>query len=526
MLEEPHDLDQLQAVLGELRAINNLINRICQVRETNHIMQIVIDELVRLTDADQGLINLVTPTEPGELVTVVRKNEGVAEGLPYKVNTLISGRVLRERTMVKIDDLDHDDRFRGLSSENGRFRSIMCCPMVVRGEIVGLTSLVRSAAKGPFEDRHSRLVGILTSQSAHILKNARLLEDLAAKNELLEVSRRKLREENIRLQSEVGATFGFENIICRSPAMKRVLTLTSKFSNNDSPVLITGETGTGKELIARAIHYNSPRKNRPLVVKNCGVKTESLLESELFGHVKGAFTGADREKIGLFEEADGGTIFLDEIGDAPLSTQAAILRVIQYGEIRLVGAGGTCQVNVRVLSATNKNLKDEIAKSNFREDLFYRLNTLSIDLPPLRERKEDIPLLVNHFLRVLKVKLGRERLSISPAALEALVNYAWPGNVRQLEHEIERAAVVCDPAETIEAGDLSSELIGSAREDAEPELTGGKLRAAVEKVERDLIVSTLAEYKGNILQTSKVLGLTRKGLKDKMGRYGIDAGES
>jgi len=439
---------------------------------------------------------------------------------------MISGLALREKVAVKIDDLDHDRRFAGLSSDNGRFTSIMCCPMMARGEIIGLTSLVRSQDKGPFDDQQARLTGILTSQSAQILHNALLLEELSRKNDLLELSRRKLKEENLRLQGEVRESFAFEKIISKSPAMKRVLTLSSKFCNNDAPVLITGETGTGKELMARAIHYNSPRKDRPFVIKNCGVKTESLLESELFGHVKGAFTGADHNKIGLFKEADGGTVFLDEIGDAPLSTQAAILRVIQQGEIRPIGASETQYVDVRIISATNTDLQQAMREKIFREDLYYRLNTFAVELPPLRERLEDIPLLVHTFLQKLKVKLGRERLSISPEALRILVGFRWPGNVRQLENEIERAVVVCDPADTIDINDLSPEIIGQT---TEPDGIGqyrGKLRDAVEQVERELIARTLAEYHGNIQQTSQALGLTRKGLKDKMARYGIDAKDS
>jgi transcriptional regulator with PAS, ATPase and Fis domain len=310
--------------------------------------------------------------------------------------------------------------------------------------------------------------------------------------------------------------------------MKDVLTMVSKVCGNDAPVLILGATGTGKELIARAIHYNSGRKSRPLVVKNCGVKTETLLESELFGHIKGAFTGADRSKPGLFREADGGTIFLDEIGDAPLSTQAAILRVIENGEIRAVGASKSETVNVRVLSATNKNLEEEIKKGTFRKDLFYRLNTFTIKIPPLKERRDDIPLLVQHFLDRLKVKLGRKSLNISPAAAEALNKFSWPGNVRQLENEIERAAVVCEDGENIDIGDLSSDITMPEMGASLKEGASGALKEMVEKLEKEMIESTLERTGNNIMKSSQILGLTRKGLKDKMKRYGImpDSGET
>jgi len=246
----------------------------------------------------------------------------------------------------------------------------------------------------------------------------------------------------------------------------------------------------------------------------------------LFGHVKGSFTGADHTKTGLFKEADGGTIFLDEIGDAPLSTQVAILRVIQSGEIRPVGSTKTEYVDVRVISATNKNLHEEIGRERFREDLYYRLSTFTIELPPLCNRAEDIPLLVHHVLKKMRVKVSNENLSLAPAAMEALTRYAWPGNVRQLENEIERAAVVCDTKGIIDLTDLSPEVRQSAGSGSPPGRLHGSLRDSVESLERDLISAALAEHEGNILQTANALGLTRKGLKDKMTRYGISGGQS
>jgi Nif-specific regulatory protein len=522
MSEDSPQLHKLQTALDELRIINNLLDRICRVRETNHIMQTIVSELIRTTGANQGIINLVTPSKDDVLRTVVRDRKSDAGGLPYKVSDLISGWVLKNKKMLKIDDLDRDDRFQGLSSDDGRNKSIVCFPMMVRNEIIGLTTLVRGSEKGPFADDHCRLAGILTSQSAHILSNAMLLEELARKNELLEISSKKLKAENIRLRGEVRATFGFENIIGKSPAMKNVLGLVSRFCGNDSPILITGETGTGKELIARAIHYNSDRKDKPFVIKNCGVKTETLLESELFGHMKGSFTGAIRDKAGLFKEADGGTIFLDEIGDAPLSTQAAILRVIQNGEIRPIGSTKTEYVDVRILSATNKDLNEEIKKSAFREDLFYRLNTFLIELPPLRHRKDDIPLLADYFLKRLRIKTGNENLSMSAAAMDSLCRHPWPGNIRQLENEIERAAVICNIDGSIEPHDFSPELLTGMTGSVDAGRYRGRLRDSVAEVETEIIKSALAEYKGNILQTSKALGLTRKGLKDKISRYNID----
>ena len=512
---------QLEEALAELETINRVLGRICQVCETNHIMSIIVNELVSCTGAAQGVINLVASGKTDNMETIVRDADRRDEEV-FRLDDLVAGWVLTHKRQLKIDNTDADDRFPGLTSDGGRFKSLVCTPMIVRGNIIGLTSLVRDEKAGPFSDGQCRMVGIIVSESAHILANALLMKDLARKKELLEITRQALSDENARLQSEVADTFAFENIVGRSPAMKRVLTLASKVSANDVPVLITGPTGTGKELIARAIHYNSRRRKRPFVVKNCGVKTESLLESELFGHVKGAFTGADRTKEGLFKEADGGTIFLDEIGDAPQSTQMAILRVLENGEIRPVGAGRTEFVDVRIISATNKDLSQGISDGTFREDLFYRLNTVTIELPPLHNRPEDIPLLVHVFLDQLKAKLGYDRLSISPEALNALMQYPWPGNVRQLQHEMERAAVVCEAGGTINVNHLSRDIQKGSDLDRGRQIPKGSLRRVVEQIEREMIADALAATHGNILKSAEVLGLTRKGLKDKMTRYGIN----
>ncbi len=508
--------------MDELRCINRIIDKICRIRETNHIMSVIIDELIAATGADQGVINLVSPHKEEDLITVVRKNMTSKNGIPYKVNSLLTGWVLRENRFLKVDDLDNDDRFKDLSSDDGRFKAILCFPMVVGGETIGLTSLVKSAQNGTFDDDQCRQVGIIVSQSAHILNNALLMEELARKNEYLKILKEKLQDENVSLKAELGTKFSFEKIVGNSKALKDVLTLASKVSANDAPILLTGATGTGKELMARAIHYNSPRRDKPFIVKNCGIKTESLLEAELFGYRKGAFTGADRNKPGLLKEADTGTIFLDEIGDAPQSTQAAILRVLENGEIRPVGAAKTEYVDVRVISATNRDLKKKIKDGSFRQDLYYRLNTFTIELPSLQQRREDIPLLTQYFLKKLKVKLNNDNLSISPVAMDLLSKYSWPGNIRQLENEIERAAVTCN-SDAIDITDFSREIIDSTLSQIDNSLYRGPLKRMVEKVEKDIISATLKNNDGNIMRTSKILGLTRKGLKDKINRYGINA---
>lgn len=507
------------SALLELRTINRIMERICRVRETNHIMSIVIEEQVSFTGATQGVISLISKDLEDDPKTVVRNRSGNEEDLPYHVDSVIKGWVIRHKQVLTVDDLDHDERFSGMTSDGGRFKSLLCCPMMVRGEVIGLTSLVRDQSGGPFEPHHARLAGVVASQSAQVLSNALLMDRLAQNVDLLTVAKEELQSENIRLREELGESLAFERITGEAPAMREVLALASRAAMTESPVLITGETGTGKELLASAIHYSSRRRDKPFIVKNCGVKTEALLESELFGHIKGAFTGAESSRPGLFREADGGTIFLDEIGDAPASTQAAVLRVLENGEIRPVGSSKTEHVDVRIISATNKNLSEAIAADEFRSDLYYRLNTFTIQIPSLARRRSDIPLLVQRFLQKLRTRLGKDSLTISPDALEQITRYDWPGNVRQLQHELERSAVLCDPGDVIFSKHLSGDIQKASATSSDKPI--GTLREAVESLEISMIKQMLQETGGNIMQTSNRLGLTRKGLKDKMDRYGI-----
>jgi transcriptional regulator with GAF, ATPase, and Fis domain len=527
MSDSPDSRD-LKSAFEELKRINSLLDRISRVRETNHIMSIIVSDLVRMTEASQGVITLVSESDAERMTTVVRDRREEQGGLPHHLLEVLCGWVLRHKVLLHIIDLDSDERFRSISSDGGQFKSLLVVPMIVRGEVIGVTTLARELAAGPFTEDHGRLAGIVSTQTAQVLSNALLLKELAEKQSLLQESCRRLQEENARLTSVMHERYALEGIIGRSAAMKKVLTLISKVCGDDTPVLITGSTGTGKELVARAIHFNSPRRERPFVIKNCGVKTETLLEAELFGHIKGAFTGADRSKPGLFREADGGTIFLDEVGDAPPSTQAALLRVLESGEIRPVGASKAEYVNVRVLSATNKDLARAMEAGEFRSDLYYRLNAMTIRMPSLAERPEDIPLLAEHFLAVQRVRLQNDDLALTPAAMEALKRCHWPGNVRQLENEIARAALLCELDGQIDVPDLSEEITaGSAARPSGGEASyRGELRTAVEDVERDMIARALRDTHGNILQSSRLLGLTRKGLKDKMARYGIRADDA
>jgi len=337
--------------------------------------------------------------------------------------------------------------------------------------------------------------------------------------------RERLKRENLELKNRIqrlGGNLTFGNMVGKSPAMQQVFSMALKVARFDSTVLITGESGTGKELVAQGIHRQSERQSGPMVPVNCASIPESLIESELFGHVKGAFTGADKDKKGLFEIAEGGTLFLDEIGDIPVSLQPKLLRVLQENEVRPVGGNKATTVNVRVVAATSKDLETEIAAGNFREDLFYRLNVVPIELPPLRKRVDDIPLLCRFFITRLNDSLGSDIKNISAAAMAILMKHEWPGNVRELENAIERAMVLADSA-TLEPGNFS---LGSSMPEAADSIVdddeGFSLKVARAKLEDRLIRKALAATDGNRTHAANMLEISHPSLLSKMKLYGIE----
>src|SRR3954447_16230431 len=279
----------------------------------------------------------------------------------------------------------------------------------------------------------------------------------------------RLARSNIELQKQLNERFGFEGVIGNSPLMHTIVARLRQIAPTSATVLITGESGTGKELVAKAIHNNSPRRYKPFVPLNCAALSENILESELFGHIRGAFTGADRERKGWFEHANGGTLFLDEVGDIPLSTQVKLLRALESGEIVRVGTNEPVKVNVRLISATNRDLSEAIASGDFRQDLFHRLKVVSVKLPPLRERREDIPLLIEYFLKEFAASHGKPVATLTPAARKALMAYSWPGNVRELKNALE-SMVVIDSDGVLDVDDLIEDLQAAA-------MPGGELAA-------------------------------------------------
>jgi DNA-binding NtrC family response regulator len=343
--------------------------------------------------------------------------------------------------------------------------------------------------------------------------NARLLAVLRTQVELAQALRRgkKLEAENIALRDSV--TDGeLPQIVAESPAMKSILKLVERIGPADANVLITGENGSGKEVITRVLHSISSRRSKPLVSLNAGALAEGVFESELFGHVRGAITDAKTDRVGRFELADGGTLFLDEIANVPMNLQAKLLRVLETGEFERVGSSKTHKVNVRVLSATNADLKAEVAAGRFRQDLMFRLNTVEIHLPPLRERREDIAPLAEHFLRIHSERYRRGRMIFTPQALEALRQHSWPGNVRELDHVIERA-VLLTSSDTVTAIDLALQTTPSAQLSARLE------EMSLEDAERLLITKALARFEGNANRAAEALGLSRSALYRRMQKY-------
>src|SRR5712691_51294 len=333
----------------------------------------------------------------------------------------------------------------------------------------------------------------------------------------LEVS--KLRDENRELREALGQRYQFENIIGRSAAMQDIFATITRVAGTRATVLLAGESGVGKDMIARAIHQHSPRKDRPFVKINCTAIPENLMESELFGYEKGAFTGANTTKLGKFEQADTGTVFLDEIGDVPASIQVKLLRILQEREFERLGSNKTQHTDVRVIAATNVDLRAALEQGTFREDLYYRLNVVPMNIPPLRERKEDIPYLVQHFVKKLKKDLGSPVESIAEDAIQRLMQYHWPGNVRELENVIERSMVLCS-APVLEADDIRMDTAPRSRAQATDNFLPEGM--TLDEYEQSVIREALKRANGNKSQAARLLGLTRNALRYRLAQMGIE----
>jgi Nif-specific regulatory protein len=505
------ELELLHEVSASLQAFSDLHDLL------RHIMQKIKTAFgiegasIALHDPDKKEFYFIRTVEE-----LNGRNTAEAEPMRFPDDYGVGGWVFRENRSVIIPDVGNDERFANTLNLQQKFqtRSMICIPLSTRKARIGVLYALNKI-KGTFTDHEAHLLEVLAGPIAVSIENARLYGELKQHAD-------HLASENVRLQAEVQNRFHLQGVIGSCAAMEKVFNLVEKVINNTTSVLIQGETGTGKEMIARVIHYSGPLRDKPFVAENCGALSENLLESELFGHVKGAFTGAVSDKKGLFEMADGGTVFLDEIADMPAAMQIKLLRVLQEGQVRPVGGSDIIRVNFRLIASSNRDLYQEVAKGRFRDDLFYRIQVFPIILPPLKERREDIPMLTTHFLGKCSKKFNMPLGRVKPTAMEMLSRFDWPGNIRELENEIERAVCLAGPDQDIGI-DCLSEKITAISEDEPPESpSDATLQQTVARLEKKMIIDALRKSGGNRSQAARTLGLTRQGLLNKIGRYEID----
>jgi Nif-specific regulatory protein len=516
-------LAELEAVAGKVEkgpevsalytAIKHLGGRLDLAETLEAVARAVLELVPRATHIS---ISLSEDKDEARFVPMLARARDGAEsgGEPVLMSRAVLRRVLRDRAGVLAanapDELGSSESIMG-----AQIRSTIGVPLWRGDKILGVLECDNRASAGIFQERDLDLLLVLCGQAALAIDNALLHQELKAAEE-------KLRGENRYLKGrQQGLTF--DNIVGEAPSMKSVFSQLEKVIDTRATVCISGETGTGKELIASAIHFGSKRREKMFVAQNCAALPESLLESELFGHKKGAFTGADHDKKGLFEIADGGTLFLDEIAEMSLTLQAKLLRVLQEGEVRPVGASKARNVDVRIICATNKSLQKEVEAGRFRQDLFYRLMVFPIVLPALRERAEDIPLLAQHFLRKYTSEMRKSVGGVSQEAMNQLCSHGWPGNIRELENEIQRLVIQVEDGEIVRPEHLSPQIRkveGLVERVAPPK---GTLKDMMEHVERWLLQQALKEHGNNKTQTAAALGITREGLHKKLAKFGIDA---
>ena len=518
MVEQLHLSDNELSLLSEVTASLNTI------RDMDEMILDIFSKIKTILSIEGASIALHDP-EDREYYFIRTVGEDVGthnadnSTLRFPDDRGIAGWVRENRCAAVINDVANDSRFFGEVDTRSGFstRSMICLPLQTRKGFLGVLYALNKIS-GEFCDRERKILEFLSGTIAVSIENARLYGELKDHVHSLE------REKRLLL-SQARDRSGFAEIIGSSPPMRRMFDLIDKVIDTPTTVLIQGETGTGKELIAKVIHYNGPLKDKPFVAENCSALSEQLLESELFGHVRGAFTGAVTNRKGLFEIADGGTIFLDEIGEMSPPMQVKLLRVLQEGQIRPVGGSQTRQVNVRVIAATNRNLAEEIRRGNFREDLYYRINVFQITPPPLRERKEDILFLAGHFLEKFAARSGRPVPVISPAALDLLMRFDWPGNVRELENEMERAMAMAGKGKVILGEFLSDKirgtLCGGPEGDNAAAPSSGSLKDATQRMEAQMIRSALIACSGNRSKAAKSLGISRQGLLNKIDALNI-----
>jgi Nif-specific regulatory protein len=473
----------------------------------------VLDILSSSMDMVRGTITLLDPLRNEIHIEVAH---GIArsaiERVRYKLGEGITGQVIETGKAVAIPRISEEPRFLDRTASRKRQQtreiSFFCVPIKKGNQVIGALSVDKPYDEAYALDDGKRLLSVIATMIAsHVIK----LETIRLENE-------RLRDENRRLQTELKNKYSISNIIGSSNRMREVYQMVSQVCGSNATVLIRGESGTGKELVANSIHYNSPRSANPFVKVNCAALPANLIESELFGHEKGAFTGAIKQKIGKFELAHRGTIFLDEIGSLNLDVQANLLRILQEKEFDRVGGQRTIKVDVRVIAATNKNLEQAVEDGTFRGDLYYRLNVFPIYMPPLRERKTDMLLLADHFLEKYAKENHKDIRRFSTPAIDMLMQYHWPGNVRELENCIERAVLLCEEG-VIHSYHLPPTLQTGKESGTLPALS---LEEAVANLEKEMLIDALKNTRGNISSAAKILQTTVRKFAYKAQQHGID----
>jgi len=500
-----HKLGKLETLLDITRSLNSTLN-------LNELLEMIVDSIIELADTDRGFLMLAD--REGELQFRIARDqeEKSLDEKDFEISRSIVNDVRKKAEPLFISDLQENEQFKNQESVlDLQLRSAICVPLVLDDKVIGVIYTDSDRITAEFNVSDLPIVVAFAAQAAIAIENAKLHGEVM-------LSRENLARENLELKERLSEKYEFSGIIGKSKSMQEIFKTIKKIAPLDSTVLIGGETGTGKELIARAIHFNGPRKKKKLVTINCGAMPLELLESELFGHKRGAFTGATSDKAGLFETADGGTIFLDEIGDMPQPLQVKLLRALQEGEIRRVGENLPRKVDVRIIAATNRDLSEDIKAGRFRQDLFYRLNVVPVSIPPLRDRSEDILPLIDHFLEKYGFKMDKKNIRIAPSAVKILLGHGWTGNVRELENTIERALALSG-----ESRMLSEEQFPQLEPEAAAfgDLERHKsLKQKLHAVEKQIVIDTLGKTGGNITKAAEILEVTRQHLHNKIRQYG------
>jgi len=519
------------ALASRYKRLLQIAKTLTSERDLKKVLTVVMDTIVELTNAERAFVWLGGYEDGGVKVARNIDKEHVKKPAG-KVSRSILRSAMESGETVLTDNASEDSEFLSSASIGEmKLRSVVCTPLRLHGETIGALYVDHRFRDAEFTEEDMALLAEFRDLAAVAIENASLFEENAKQRSRLEQMNTQLAKEVAEQNAEMEAyrnrlrslkprgkyKYDYSEILGSSPAIREVFSLLDRVIPTKFPVLIEGDSGVGKELIARAIHMNGARPNSPFLTENCGALPENLLESELFGHVKGAFTGADRTRDGLFQRAHGGTLFLDEIGEMSRNMQTKLLRAIQEGEVRKVGATQVEKVDVRIISATNRVLQDEVHAGNFREDLFYRLNVVRIHVPPLRDRVEDIEPLLQHFLVRACEEAGVPLKPLSTAALKILTTHTWPGNVRELQNEVKRLVALADDV-------IGPELLQNLKSRAprtpggnSTDLAGRKLK----EIEHQAILETLKLTGGNKAETAKRLGISRRALYDKIEKYGI-----